>query len=412
MARLFRWTSAILSVALMLVIGAALTREVWRPAPSVRLVSNAEELEALLAERAAEAEVLEPSAVGLAVGGVSSAWDPLKRTPISEKVTTQFFSMIAKNAYIGPPRKIYDPLAYFVSAPGWQNEIYWPEHPFRRWKVKYSMAGFRNPYEPADPPPQHRVILCGDSHIEGVVPYQQTVSAVLERKLREHLGTSSVEVLNGASGGYNFYNYLGFLERCLPLHPQVYVLVLYGGNDFVEVLGLHAYFERIGLDLHSERLRDRTNEGAAASSGAMSQAFHQLSHFQERPVHVEVTYDAAVRAMRDIDALAKRAGIALVTAYLPPQVDVRPQDMREELATMVRIFEMDEDDLELIDRLADRLIGELARQGIPIIDLRPALRASPERVYWVIDHHLNTRGSEIVARELLPHVIERLTTPQ
>src|SRR5690606_31717582 len=124
-------------------------------------------------------------------------------------------------------------------------------------------------------------------------------------------------------------------------------------------LGLHAYFERIALDLDTPALRKRTQDAAAAHPGAVAQAFHQISHFREWPTHAQLTLAAGVRALRALDELARREGIDLVTAYLPAQVDVRPQDMVEELETMTGILELDAEALGITDRLADRLIAEL-----------------------------------------------------
>ena len=411
MRRSFRALSAIVSVGLLAVIVIGV-RERGRPLDSVRLVEIGGDLVHFLTQ---SAEVAAAS-LGMHNAGYSPGtppegldWVPLRRVPISRELAARFQPSLAKDLDSKSPRSVYDPHAYFVHAPGWSGFMKWDEHPRRRWRIKYSEAGFRNPYEPADPPPDLRIILCGDSHMEAVVPYVETTSAVLERALIEQLGDQTVEVLNAATGGYDFYNYVGQLERSLSLQPDVFLLVIYGGNDFAGILPMHAYFERIQLDWHHTSAMARMRQGAEECPGAMAQALHQISHFRAWPKHADIALDGAVRAMRDMAALADRAGIALISAYLPPQIDVRPQDMRKDIEKLQRILELSDEDLRITDRLADEFIARLAEVGQEIIDLRPALRRGEERLYWKADHHLNTRGQAVVAQELQPHVLEHVT---
>lgn len=414
MRRGFRTLSIIVSVALFAVIVIAV-RERGRPLESIRLVQLSSDVMRFLTERA------EVAAAGFGLTDAEPAfaatpdgleWAPLRRTPISPELAARFQPTLAMDLDSKFPRSVYDPRAYFVHAPGWTGSIKWDEHPWRRWRIKYSQAGFRNPYEPADPPPDLRIILCGDSHMEGVVPYVETTSAVLERTLIEQLGGQTVEVLNAATGGHDIYNYVGQLERSLSLRPNVFLLVIYGGNDFVGLLPLHAYFERIRMDWHDHELRERMTRGAEESPGAMGQALHQILNFQMWPRNADIALDGAIRAMRDMDAFADKAGIALISAYLPPQIDVRPQDARAEIEKLQAMLELSEEDLRITDRLADEFIARLAAIGQEVIDLRPALREASERVYWASDHHLNSHGHAVVAQELLPHLLERATAPR
>lgn len=394
-----------------------------RQPQSVDLVDTRAQLLKILRERAAEAQ--EPSAhaksgVGLEgqgdlalafLGGVGeppAAWTPLQRVPIGQELAGKFYPALERELDRPTPRKNYCPMAYFANAPGWGMRVIWEEHPRKHWDIRYSQAGFRNPYEPSDTPPTLRVVLCGDSHIEGVVPYRETVAALLEKGLREADPEASVEVLNGASGGYDFYNYLGFLERSLHLRPDVFVVVVYGGNDFSGMVPIHAYFERVLVQLSSRELRERTQELLPAQAGAVAQGILQIAQFAEVPQNAEFALDGAVRAMRELDALARAHGVDLVCAYLPPQHDARPQDMAADLVRVKEALGFDEEDLGLTERLAERWLTQMSAAGIEVVDLRPALRGTEERAYWEDDHHINTHGSWLVAREILPRLLPHL----
>lgn len=408
MKRLVRVLSIVVACGSLLVIGYVL-RARSRPADTVRMVGIQRELMQLLRERAAEREWEERNAGGpLPAPDPSLGWVPLRRAPVEVDVAAKLYATLSRELGRSLPRKVFDPLAFFVNGPGWRGRIRWGEHPRGGWQVGYNGAGFRNPYEISAELPRLRVIVCGDSHIEGVVPYEDTVAALLERGIRHVLGLDSVEILNGASGGYDFYNYVGFLERSLHLRPDVYVVIVYGGNDFVGSLGVHAYFERILLDLPDRAYLQRIRAFSADRTGLMAQGFQQVLHFKARPHNAELALDAAVRAVLDMDALARREGIALMCVYLPPQHDVRPQDMAADLEDLVEVFGLDAEDLRITDRLADRLLTELEAQDVRVLDLRPAMRAEDQRLFWRGDHHLNDQGQRVVARELFPLLLEHL----
>lgn len=413
-----RFASITVSLAALALIAAQLHSR--RPVrASVRLVDTGKDLQEILRERAEQA--LDSSApseggraqsagIGLSMPepGASDGWVPLRRTAIDPQVVARLTPTLERDINRKFPRVVYDPQAYYIGAPGWKGKVTFRDHPAGGWPTSYNQLGFRHPNELADPPPEVRVILCGDSHLEGLVPWSETTTALLEIGLRGRLRSRSVEVLNGAKGGYDINNYVGFLEYSLALKPQVFVVVVYGGNDFAGLLVMHAYLERFELKYPDRKMQARITAAAERHMAPMAQAFHQIAHFKGRPRNAQIALDASIRALRDMHASATKAGVALICAYLPPQHDVRPQDMRAELDELIEHFDFSEDDLRITDRLADQLLDELDSQGLNVVDLRPALRAEPERTYWESDHHLNTRGHHVVARELLPHILAPL----
>ena len=43
----------------------------------------------------------------------------------------------------------------------------------------------------------------------------------------------SIEVLNTGTSGYNFFNYLGALDKFGEVAPDTFIIGIYGGNDYL-----------------------------------------------------------------------------------------------------------------------------------------------------------------------------------
>ncbi len=91
--------------------------------------------------------------------------------------------------------------------------------------------GFRTTRRPGDaapPPADHRAIVLGGSHPFGMyVDNHQAYPAVLERSLQQR---GRWEVINAACPGHTTFQGLRYLERLLPLRPDVVIFDL-GIND-------------------------------------------------------------------------------------------------------------------------------------------------------------------------------------
>ena len=395
-----KWTLRVLSILLSLVAAALVARTLapgLASAGGVRFVEARESIVEVLAERAADP--VDPEAALAA------------REPLPLDIAARLYPSVGRELDSERPRKLYDPQAIFVNAPGWSGRMRWDEHPRRTWTLGYNQAGFRDAEELSEEQPEVRVLLTGDSHIEGVLPEDETVTALLERRLREERGTTSVEVLNAGSGGYDFYNYLGVLEKFLPLRPDVFVVVVYGGNDFHGVLPVHAYHRRIQLDLPGDDLRDRVAQLVPEHSQVMAQGLNAVALFNMRPGLKELAVEAGVSVLREIRRLCRENDIELLVAYLPAQHDVHPERMREPLARFLEVFELPPPALRVTNECGDGFLDALDAAGIEAIDLRPVMRATGAKLYWRKDYHLNHLGHQLLARQLLPRLRELVPRP-
>jgi len=275
-----------------------------------------------------------------------------------------------------------------------------PEHPDGKWVVRTNRYGMREDENPAAEPPDLRVVVAGDSHVDGVCPNAESFPNQLERLLGERRPEETIEVLNVATGGWSFYNYVGALERFLFLEPDVYVFTVYGGNDF-GALALHHYHRGEPLLFTDTEEREALAEIARGNAGR-AQYWDQAAYFQSHPEEERAALEMAVDTTAEMLRIAREHGIRLIAVYLPPLPDVQADRYRQLIAPWMAGLELDEEALGAPSRLADAWLAWCADHGVTTLDLRPAFTTADEPLYWRTDQHLDTAGHRVVAEALLP----------
>lgn len=297
-----------------------------------------------------------------------------------------------------PKRYEYDPEAGYAQRPNLDIVRYLAEHPRRKWHMVTNEHALRSRRRVPQHPPDRVVLVTGDSHTIGVVPQEETLTDRLEVLLEER--GEDVDVWNAGCGGYSFFEYDGCLEKHRDLAPDDFVIVAYGGNDFTGLLPRLRYVLRCRFASPGENWSDTLRAGKELAPAGLAQEFHQLGWFERVPEDVDFALAGALAVLRGTAERCRERGIRLWVAYLPPAIDVDPDFDADVNRRLAELFGLDHEDLRRTDRLADRFLEALAQEGIETIDLRPFLRASPEGTYWHTDHHIATRGHEIVARAL------------
>lgn len=321
----------------------------------------------------------------------------LTRVPLDEETAERFFPSLKQ------ARDIYDPQTYFRNRPGFVAPRQFKEHPDGEWTIRFNAAGFKSDRELSAVAPDLRVLVAGDSHSEGVVPTEENYCSQLERlALAEH-PQRSVEVLNASRGGYMLYNYLGVLEKYAELEPQVFVMAVFGGNDFTETVPLYGYFE--GESLEDGRrewgMKVALSRRAGPDSGqALAQGMHQEALLHHSPRWRDLALQANLAVTREAARQCRELGIEFILLYIPPATDVQPEYCAEGIAQVLEVFEMAPEDRGSTERLADEYLATMAADGVKVVDLRSAFRAADERLYWKADLHINTAGHAVAAREL------------
>jgi hypothetical protein len=329
-------------------------------------------------------------------------FDPARRTPMTESVAKRLFPTLA----LGPKTFEYEPRASYRYRARVRFHCAFAEHPKRGWEVVTNDSGFRNAADVLVERPDLRILVTGDSHTDGVAAVEEGVAARLEAGLAERFSGRRVEVLNAGVGGFSFYNYLGVLERDRSLRPHGFVVVVYGGNDFYDVLPPHFHYRGIRPAPPAEGWPQRIGAAAKTRLPLPAQAFNQLGYFRYRPEDRPFALEGAVTVTRAIARLCREEGIRLLVVYVPPVTDVRPDDVRKESDRLREVFGLETQDLGATDSLADDYLAATRSLGIAVVDLRPAFRASGDRLYWKSDAHLDVHGQALVAEEILHRIVE------
>ena len=301
-----------------------------------------------------------------------------------------------------------DPLCVWRPRASADFECKFEEHPGGKFRVQTNRLGLREREEVAELHPDLRIVVTGDSHTAGVCGVEKTFTNVLERLLRERRPDWTIEALNAGVGGYGFYNYLGMLERLAPLEPDVFITCVFGGNDFDGSLLLHAAFQGLAQPPGHSEFKDELAAAEEIGFGPTAQGLCAVRYFSQYPAQVDVALDGALAVSREIAARCTARGVVPIFVYLPAQHDVewrKHRELMDELATILSIPPADRD---ILDRLADRYLAGLRENGVALVDLRPAFRASAEELYWRSDAHINVAAHALVAHELSP-VVTSLT---
>jgi lysophospholipase L1-like esterase len=260
--------------------------------------------------------------------------------------------------------------------------------------------GLRDDAEPSAARPDLRILVAGDSHTDGVCENKESYSHVLEAALRSDRPGKTVEVLNAGTGGFSFHNYLGTLEKFLDLQPDLFVVGVYGGNDFREVLFPLAYFERHEIEEDTAKDRDVFERGRLLDPRAMNQSFRSLLGFRAHPAQVDRAVRAGVDLMREMQAICRERSIRMLCLYIPSATVADWMAHAEVFDRFRKECALTDEDVRLESKIADRFLDGVRSSDIEVLDGREVLGKDGGPYYWNIEFHLNVAGHEKIAQAL------------
>jgi lysophospholipase L1-like esterase len=370
-------------------------------APSPSVLASLAEPTAVAAPgpNASAAPARAPSAEFHLPGVAPSPFTGLLRRALTPEEIARF------QPHMGPMVQAH-PLCLYHYKAGIENVMRFDEHPRRRVHRRTNAHGLRNAREVLAQHPDLRVLVVGDSHTDGVCDPDETFASRLERKLAAQRADWSVESLNAGCGGYSFYHHLGTLERFLPAQPDVFVVCVFGGNDFIEPLLVRAAFEWLPSPGSHAAFAPQLERAASASKGAVYQGLSAVKYLQTFPAEVENCFETARNLTREMVAVCRANGVAPVFVYLPPAHDVQWERYSEALSRTAELLELDPAaSRAVLDELAERYLALLVESGVTVLDLRPMFRAADKPLYWSSDLHINLDAHELIAQELAPLVL-------
>lgn len=326
-----------------------------------------------------------------------------------------------------------DPVAGFIFEPG--SSTY---ETGREYRVLYEINsdGIRDREYGNKKSSHYRVLLLGDSFsVSHGLTIEDSLSRQLERALQAAIDIEksgvTVQVINGAVGGYSPFNYWKAYQRWDPVYkPDVAVVAL--SPDDYEVPNEYAtYMIEKGITLKVARLGDNAEPKRAGIIRRARKWLSWNSHiyillrnfFYYNEIVGRISLRLSGRGEPDLGQFKQyavsRVGNIWVKAFSYFQLLFADTMARDVPLIMVRIpmkIEIDAEEQKLrLDSLRltddelnlDRPLREISQllsdSAIPLLDPRPALREhhSRERCYFVYDGHWNAEGISVAADSLI-----------
>ena len=228
----------------------------------------------------------------------------------------------------------------------------------------------------------------------------ESFAHLAEANLRGRKPMERVEVLNTGTSGYNFFNYLGTLDKFVEHSPTTLVIAVYGGNDYLGSVMPRHFFSGTAPQPRYEDYWTKLEAAKEASSAAVGMALNQAYYFQNYPDERERARETALAVTAEIQRICKERGIELIWVYIPPLYDV-DEAKTEEMSRAREVIGLSDYDMSVADRLTDEVL-ELARAGgNSVIDMRVEFRGRKGPFYWA-DGHINLTSHRLIAELLLP----------
>lgn len=257
--------------------------------------------------------------------------------------------------------------------------------------VETTNQGFRDTQLYAIPKPAHtfRILMLGDSFIQGdEVPLEQTVSKILERRLRETYPNLNFEVINAAWRGSNtLQQYLWLKQEGLKFNPDLIILNFYPGNDIDEVslfdiefdsqnlaqkLNLKdTYVDEVGfLNRKTSSLKTRLCDNLALCS----YYFRRLKNSPASTLFSLSNWETTKRHLLAIQQLTQQHQVKFLFTLIPAQ-----------------------DNPSYLPQILD-----FTRQHqFPTLDFLPEFKASSHQLYFPADPHWTPAGHRLAGQLIL-----------
>jgi len=283
------------------------------------------------------------------------------------------------------------------------RDFKWSEHPQGKIIMKTNNLGLRNDSDTKVIKDKNdvRIIITGDSHIDGVVKNNESVAHFLETSLNELDSTKKHEVLNAGNGYFGPQNYVGIYHKFQHLNPDIFIATIYTGNDFLDAIRIEAENGRLNVPERPKGYYDKLWEIDELYSGFTGQQLNQLKFFETYP---DLTGKALVitqQSLLKIKKLCKRNHTSFLVVLLPTKIDTEPQTDITRIDEVFEIMDFNDSHLQKNREMVLSLARWLEQNDITSIDLNEAFYASQEELFWRADYHINIAGHKSIADKIL-----------
>ncbi|NOT29735.1 MAG: SGNH/GDSL hydrolase family protein [Planctomycetes bacterium] len=307
----------------------------------------------------------------------------------------------------------WDPTAGHVHLPNVRLSWPWPEYQRGKVKLRTNNLGLRRDVDTELRPPDGglRVLVVGDSHVDGFVDNDQTFCQRLEEQFNQRPGSAPVEILNAGVITSGPHNYVGHVERFFQLGLDLVVVVFYSGNDFLNTVTTAALRGVIEVPPRSPEYLAQVERALGVQP--VQQGPNQARLFTEFPELREQALAEVQKQMRWLRYLAVKGDFELLVVTLPSKFEIEwptwsaPQ-LAAAAADYLEVLGLQRSDLEVNRQLTALLLTALREDDFAVIDLTDPMRAAGGKLFWDGDYHLSEAGHALVAQALFTPLAERL----
>ena len=304
----------------------------------------------------------------------------------------EFISLIDSDPYY-----VKDEITGHAHTPNFRTSYPWPESDSI---IKHTNNfGFveREPTKADKGDSIFRILITGDSHIDGVVSTNETFPNVLESELNKFQNDKKAEVLNAGVGFYSFQNYSGVIKKHKSLKPDLFVVTVYTGNDFIEGYLYEKDNQGVLSSLQTFWYRIKKGFFQWQTKAASTQSTNQILFFKIFPEKKEPALLIAQQQLLEIKKQCAENGAALLVILLPSKLETETE-FREKI---INKSKWSESVININRELSNNLEAWLKKQEIHCINVTSQFEKADRKLFWDTDEHLNKTGHLFLARIVL-----------
>jgi hypothetical protein len=296
-----------------------------------------------------------------------------------------------------------DSLTGHFHKPNVIRDFKWPEHPLGKIMMKTNNMGFRKdePTELNKPPGTIRIIITGDSHTDGVIYNSESVASRLEEMLQENYPEKKFEALNAGNGYFGPQNFFGVYRKFSLLKPEVFIVIIYTGNDFLDGIRIESENGRLSVPVRSDSYYEDLWKVDKLYSGFTGQFLNQVKFFKSYPQFTETAMMIMKDNLEKINILCKNNNTRFLVVLLPSKIDTEPQTDSTRISEVFRIMNYDQQVIIENKKMTENLSAWLAEKQIPFVDLFPPFKSAEKELFWKADYHVNQLGHEEMAKQIM-----------
>ena len=283
------------------------------------------------------------------------------------------------------------------------REFEWKEHLTDEIIMKTNNLGLRSDKDTEMKKANNlfRVLITGDSHIDGVVNNNESIAYFLENGLNKLYSIRKHEVLNAGNGYFGPQNYLGVYNKFKIYNPDVFVVIIYTGNDFLDAIRIEAENGRLNVPDRPNGYYDNLWEIDDLYIGFTGQYLNQLKFFETFPKFTDTALHIMQQNLFKIKKLCEKNGSYLLIALLPTKIDTEHQTDETRIDEVFKIMNFNASHLQKNRKMVISLTAWLEKNDITYIDLQETFKKSDKELFWKTDYHINMSGHKAIADEIL-----------